>query len=412
MRRIAVIALSAAPMGACGHSHPDAPALVASAALAPPPAPEPAPSVSTAPAAPPPAPTARLYVKARTLPIHADPSLKGKPIGTLVSGDSVALRDDDPRPGPGCASFRAIAPRGWVCEGGDSVTPDADDPIVVALRAHAADYSSPWPYTYGESRGARRHRTVPGVDSPAWPASVFDSHLEIPRRSTVAWVDEVDADGGPFLRVDDMTLVRKDRVTPFDHSDFAGVKLDGSVALPIAFFKRAPHAKLARDGSGALAANGETFPRLSFVPLTGKTEKHGPHVFWETREEGVWIDARDAAIVAPDGSATPAGPHASWIEVAALQGWLVAYEDDKPVFATMISAGKLGAAKPDPDHEPHQPAATTPIGAYRVREKLLTATLQSDLDDGTEFVHAQVPWSQRSRRTGTTSGARGTAAVA
>jgi hypothetical protein len=61
----------------------------------------------------------------------------------------------------------------------------------------------------------------------------------------------------------------------------------------------------------------------------------------------------------------------------------------------MISAGKLGAARPDPDREPHQPAATTPVGTWRVKEKLLTATLQSDLDDGTEFVHAEVPWSQR-----------------
>jgi hypothetical protein len=401
MRRIVAIALSAAPLGACGHSHPDAPALLASAALAPPPAPSfsaaPAPAPAAPPSAstPPPAPTSRLYVKAHTLPIHADPSLKGKLIGTLVSGDAVALLDQDPRPGPGCASFRAVAPRGWVCEGGDAATTDADDPIVVALRAHAADYSSPWPYAYGESRGARRHRTVPGVDGPAWPASVFDSHLEIPRRSTVAWLDEVDADGGPFLRVDDMTLVRKDRVTPFDHSDFAGVKFDGSVALPIAFFKRTPHARLTHDASGALTAGGEPFARLAFVALTGKTEKHGPHVFWETKEEGVWIDARDAAIVAPDGSATPVGPHATWIEVAALQGWMVAYQDERPVFATMISAGKLGAARPDLDHEPHQPAATTPIGTYRIREKLLTATLQSDLDDGTEFVHAQVPWSQR-----------------
>ncbi len=397
MRRLPVMCLSAALTAACGHSHPDAPPLAASAPIDPPPAPSPS-AAATASTAAPPAPTAgapRLYVKAHTLPIHAEPSTKGKSIGTLVSGDSVALRDDEPRPGPGCASFRAIAPRGWVCEGGDAATTDASDPVVLALRAHAADYASPWPYTYGESRGARRHRSVPGVDLPSLPASVFDSHVEIPRRSTVAWTDEVDAAGGPFLRVDDMTLVRKDRVTAFDRSDFAGVKLDASVSLPIAFFKRVPHAKYVRDAEGRLEPSGETYPRLSFIALTGKTEKHGPHAFWETKDPGVWIDSRDAAIVAPDGSATPAGAHPSWIEVAALQGWLVAYEDDRPVFATLISAGKLGAAKPDPDHEPHQPAATTPIGTFQIREKLLTATLQSDLDDGTEFVHAQVPWSQR-----------------
>jgi hypothetical protein len=355
--------------------------------------PEPAPSASSALAVEPPA--ARLYVRARNLAIHGEPSLKSKPIGTLVAGDAVALRSEEPKAVPGCSVLRAIAPRGWVCTDGEAATLDAGDPVWAELHAHAPDYASPWPYVYGESRGVRRHPSVPGLEGPSWPASLFDTHVEIPRRSTVAWLDELQADGTSWLRVDDMTYVRKDRVTPFARSDFQGIKLGGTVSLPLAFFKRAPHAKLTRDASGRLVPSGETWPRLGWVALTGRNEKHGGHLVWETREEGTWLDGRDAAVVAPDGSATPAGPHTTWVEVAALQGWLVAYEQDTPVFATMISAGKLGAAKPHPDHEPHQPAATTPIGTYRIREKLLTATLQSDLDDGTEFVHAQVPWSQR-----------------
>jgi hypothetical protein len=348
-------------------------------------------SASASVATPPPP---HLYVRTRTLSVHGDPSLKGKPIGTLVAGDAVALRDEAPRPAAGCASLRAIEPRGWVCTDGDAATLDETDPVWLALQAHAPDFGSAWPYSYGESKGARRHAAVPGLQSTAWPPSLLDSHVEIPRRSTVAWLEEQQADDTSWLRVDDMTYVRKDRVTPFDRSEFHGVPLGDGVALPIAFFKRGPHAKLARDASGRLVPTGETWPRLGWVALTGRSEKHGGHLVWETKEDGVWLDARDAAVVAPDGAA-PAGPHATWIEVAALQGWLVAYEQDTPVYATMISAGKLGAAKPDPDHEPHQPAATTPIGTYRIREKLMTATLQSDLDDGTEFVHAQVPWSQR-----------------
>lgn len=337
----------------------------------------------------------RLHVFATTLVIHTDPSVKSKPLGTLVRGDVVSLRDEPARSGPGCASFRAVAPRGWACAEGDGVTLDAHDPLWVALLPHLPDYSRPSPFRYGESKGARRHRTVPGLDVPAWPASLFDGHVEIPRRSTVAWLDEVDAEGGPYLRADDQTFIRKDRVTPFEPSDFAGVHLDDQTALPLAFFKRATHARWTRDAAGHWSTSGTPYPRLGWIGLTGKNEKDGRHVLWETRDDGVWIDARDAAIVAPEATAVPSGPHPTWIEVAALQGWLVAFENDKPVFATMISAGKLGAAKPDPDHEPHQSPATTPLGTYRIREKLVTATLQSDLDDGTEFVHAHVPWSQR-----------------
>jgi hypothetical protein len=343
-----------------------------------------------------------LYVRIHSLAIHADSSLAGKWIGTLAAGDSVGLRDEPPRTARGCASVRAVVPRGWACADGEAATLDAGDPVWLALRAHAPDYASPWPYRYGESRGARRHGSLPDVETPAWPAALLDAHAAVAPRSTVAWLDEVDSGGNAWLRASDMSFIRKDRVAAFDQVPFHGVTLgpgDGDAQLPLAFFKRAPHPKYRRDDGHRLIATDETWPRLAFVGLTGHTEKHGRSTYWETREDGTWIDARDAAIVAPDAGSAPQGPHATWIEVAALQGWLVAYEGDTPVYATMISAGKLGAARPEAaeegDAEARQPAATTPIGTFRIREKLVTATLQSDLDDGTEFVHAEVPWSQR-----------------
>lgn len=402
MQRAALAVALALVAAGCAQHRPgdDRPALAASAtpsySASPSPAPAVMPSASASAASPSAAspPAERAHVRVRTLPIHADATLHGKPIGALAAGDAVDLRDEPPRTAPGCPSVRAVVPRGWICVDGEAATLDGNDPVWLALRAHAPDYASAWPYAYGESRGARRHKALSDVATPAWPAALLDPHAAIAPRSTVAWTDELESDGTSWLRASDMSFVRKDRVTPFEQVPFHGVVLGDDVKLPIAFFKRAPHAKYRRDADDRLVATRETWPRLDHVALTGKTEKHGRVVFWETREDGVWIDARDAAIVAPEG-APPDGPHPTWIEVAALQGWLVAYEDDRPVFATMISAGKLGAARPDPDREPHQPAATTPLGTFRVREKLATATLQSDLDDGTEFVHAEVPWSQR-----------------
>ncbi len=361
-----------------------APAAVTSAAT-----PSPEPSADPAPPLRP-----RGYARARSVPVHADPTLRGKPIGALASGDSVVLRDEAARSTPRCPVVRAIEPRGWICADGEAATLDASDPVWLALREHTPDYGAPLPYAYGESRGARRHHGLPGVSEPAWPAVLLDPHVAIAPRSTVAWLDEVEADGTQWLRASDMSFIRKDRVVPFEPPTFRGVALGSEIKLPLAFFKRVPHAKYRRDADDRLVASKETWPRLGWVALTGKMEKHGRVAFWETREPGVWLDARDAAIVAPEAVA-PEGPHTTWIEVSALGGWLVAYEWETPVFATMISAGKLGAARPDPDHEPHQPPATTPTGTYRIKEKLVTATLQSDLDDGTEFVHAEVPWSQR-----------------
>jgi len=355
---------------------------------------------STATATPTPTPTPTLYVRARSLPIHVDATLKGKWIGLLVAGDSVALLDEPPRSSTGCASVRAIQPRGWVCADNPNATLDATDPVWLELRAHAPDYASPWPYFYGESRGARLHKSLPGVPGPLWPATLIDPRAAIAARSTLAWTDEVDAEGTTWLRASDMSFVRKDRITPFARADFHGVALGGEVKLPLAFFKRAPHAKYRRDSGGRLIATDAAWPRLSWTALTGRTEMHGAVTYWESREEDAWLDAREAAIVSPERARAPEGEDVDHgrrtsIEIAALQGWLVAYEDATPVYATMVSAGKLGAAKPDPGRGLQQPAATTPLGTFRIKEKLLTTTLQSDLDDGTEFVHAEVPWSQR-----------------
>jgi hypothetical protein len=352
-------------------------------------------AVTLAPDAASPAPPGpRLYVRTHSLPIHPDGALKGASIGALAAGESVALRDEPPHAAAGCAVARAIEPRGWVCIDNGSATLDPTDTVWVALQQHAPNFSSALPYSYGESRGTRRQRSLPDVVAPAWPPSLFEPRIEIPPRSTVAWTDEVQSGGAPWVRAADMSFVQKDQIVPFARVDFHGIALGDDVSLPVAFFKRVAHTQYKKDANGRFAVTGDTWPRLSWVALSGKNEKRSGRTFWETKDGQLWLDARDAAVVAP-GDPGPDGRRSTWIEVAALAGWLVAYEHERPVYATLISAGKLGAAKPDPDRSPHQPPATTPIGSYRVREKLLTTTLQSELDDGVEFVHNEVPWSQR-----------------
>ncbi|HEX3346366.1 MAG TPA: hypothetical protein VHS09_17400, partial [Polyangiaceae bacterium] len=317
-RAVAVLAITLTTSW-CAERKPagDPPPLVA-ASPAPPPAsvspapaaaPSGAPSVAPAPALP---TSPHLYVRVHSLPIHLDPTLKGKWIGTLAAGDSVALRDEPTRAAPGCRSVRAVAPRGWVCADADAVTLDPADPVWLALRAHAPDYASPWPYAYGESRGARRHASLPDVETPAWPKALLDTRASVAPRSTVAWLDEVDSGGTSWLRASDMSFLRKDRIVAFEQVPFHGVALGQEVQLPLAFFKRAPHAKYRRDGDGRLVATSEAWPRLASIALTGQTEKRARVTYWETRESGVWIDARDAAIVAPEASAVPEGPHATW----------------------------------------------------------------------------------------------------
>ncbi|MCH2110785.1 MAG: L,D-transpeptidase, partial [Polyangiaceae bacterium] len=79
---------------------------------------------------------------------------------------------------------------------------------------------------------------------------------------------------------------------------------------------------------------------------------------------------------------------ATWIEASILGGWLVAFEGTRPVYATMISAGRGGAP-----HQGKKPIATasTPVGRFGIGGKFRTATMDSS---STPIVHADVPWTQ------------------
>ena len=71
-----------------------------------------------------------------------------------------------------------------------------------------------------------------------------------------------------------------------------------------------------------------------------------------------------------DQSPSP-GPRRTWVEVSVHEGWLIAYEGSKPVFATLVATGR---------GEPVEPGAkslqtSTPPGIYAVQGKYWTSTM-------------------------------------
>jgi hypothetical protein len=77
----------------------------------------------------------------------------------------------------------------------------------------------------------------------------------------------------------------------------------------------------------------------------------------------------------------------SWLELSIRGGWLIAYEDTTPVYATMISAGRGGEPVAD---RPTLETASTPTGTFPINGKFATATMEAP----GEFVHSDVPWVQ------------------
>lgn len=407
-----------------------------------------APQASAAPAAPPAGP--RIYARARFAWIQAEPHASRGWIGYLGLGSSIALKGGSAEAAKaphsegvsGCRAWYAVEPRGYVCDG-DAATLDADDPAVRAVAAEAPKTDSPWPYEYGESTGAPRYKKPPteaqqrksewnlaehlgliakakageapdkalaGIDlSPAvdgrwgkyadikdWLEAsplVREGRPFVANGSTVAWAREVDIDGRTYLVTHDLALVPKDRVKPYPRSDFHGVDLNADAQLPLAFFRKTDRPKYRRAADGSFEKTGETWPRLTWVALTGEEAKVDKQTFLATKEPGVWVLASEAAVARK--SEPPAivrrmkSGRRTWMDISVLGGTMVAYEGDTPVFATMISPGRGGI--PERGKDPLS-TASTPTGTFRVDGKFVTATMVSSTND--LLVHTEVQYVQ------------------
>ena len=78
----------------------------------------------------------------------------------------------------------------------------------------------------------------------------------------------------------------------------------------------------------------------------------------------------------------------TWLDISILGGTMVAYERDKPVYATLVSPGRGGVPKHGVD--PLE-TASTPVGRFRVTGKFLTATMVSDGDSFQDIEQVVVP---------------------
>jgi hypothetical protein len=403
-------------------------------------------AVSAAPAATPGTPAAapgqpgRVHAKTRFVWVRPEPDTSRGWIGYLWVGGSAPLKTGKKRWGPGCTAWYEIEPRGFVCVDGRDATLDAADPVLKKVVAYAPKLDTPWPHRYAESRGVNRYRSLPSADeqrrrewdlaqhlarvaaartgdvdklllgvdlTPAkdppldlgpLPPALPENRTRLTPLSTVAFSHEVFDGNRSWLLTHDFTWVPKDRVVPYPEVRFQGVELGKNAQLPLAFFRGKDRPKYRRAPSGELVETGQKWPRLSHVELTGSELEIEREKYLETREAGLWVKDRDAVVpkaraTTPWGenvgaqAARSSGPRRTWLEASVMKGWLIAYENTRPVYATLISPGRGGT--PLAGKDPLE-TASTPTGTFNITGKFATATMEAP----NEFIHSDVPWTQ------------------
>ncbi|MBN2194586.1 MAG: L,D-transpeptidase [Polyangiaceae bacterium] len=332
----------------------------------------------------PPANGPKLGALADLTPVLERPEPGGKQIGYLHAGAQVA-RAEEALSIEGCPEgWYPLRPRGFACVG-PTATLDLGHPTLVAMSLRPRR-DQPLPYTYARTRQATRilKRAADADDRVA-------TVRRLPSRSGLAVVGSWEAtdEGGEPLRLGLLTsglFVPAEDLEAARPSDFRGVELpQGLEDLPIAFnVKQGVRGfKPTKDPQ-----EWEKGPPLEFhqlLRLTGRYRSSGSVQYWAV-DEDTWVRHRDVTVIRRR-SVFPefAAGDQRWIDISVVTGTAVLYEGKKPVFATLVSAGRDRLGDP-------KTTASTALGDFEVTSKHLTAKGldPARLGDHGEFY--DVPW--------------------
>jgi L,D-transpeptidase catalytic domain len=184
-----------------------------------------------------------------------------------------------------------------------------------------------------------------------------------------------------FAVTTDGRLLPTDKLRAETGSVFHGQDLRDT-GLPVAFAWKTS-ARFWSLESGRLVP-GRALARREFVPLTGSVRLMGGARMVEARD-GHWLKSDDLRIaMKPSELPWYAQRDRRWLDVSILNQLLVAWEGDRPVFATLVSTGKDGLGDP-------RRSLSTPQGEFRIQQKHVTTTMDSTAADD-EFELREVPW--------------------
>ena len=208
---------------------------------------------------------------------------------------------------------------------------------------------------------------------PPWNVLVAEPKTGALRKSTgiaLAGSLTVDGEAAPrrFAVTADGRLVPTDRLKPALGTTWHGLDLD-KVGLPVAFIHKAGvHTWTLKKAKAS--KNDDELERRAAVPLTGKFRTVDGMRFEETRD-GQWLRSQDLVVVVKR-SKFPDFVRAQkkWLDVSIAQQTMTVYEGTKPLYVTLISAGRDQLKDP-------ATSAATPLGSFPIQAKHVTRGLDS-----------------------------------
>ncbi len=199
---------------------------------------------------------------------------------------------------------------------------------------------------------------------------------------------EIPAFSGRMWRTTRGMYVPRDHVLVHKPTtEFEGVWMNApseARKLPLAWIVGTKGWKHDFDDANKRMKRTDKLDRFTLVQLTGKRQQLDGYGYHETGE-GFWIRDADAAITRPGPAPKDLAQGEKWVDVNLSTQTVVAFEGERPVFATIISSGRHNDEDTAKDHRTVQ-------GTFRVTEKHIAATMEADTASDGPYKIEDVPW--------------------
>ncbi len=191
------------------------------------------------------------------------------------------------------------------------------------------------------------------------------SYVQAINAQVEGWIQE---SGGNWVRQDDLKLATASR--------FTGLLLPAGWRHPVAIIldKSGIRASL-KPGEPGSAESGYVTRRYTLVNIFARAADEARKV-WYLIGPRQWIRQELVAKFAP--AEKPRSVAGRWAAVDLFEQTLIAYDEDKPVFATVISSGRKGSE--------------TDEGLFKVWARLISDPMSGTTSEGDRYWLQNIPW--------------------
>ncbi len=224
------------------------------------------------------------------------------------------------------ADCAAVGPGAYWAAVASSELPTTEDPAPIEYLDVPANVL---PWNYGRVVTAE----APVFDTPEAALANTPSRSLGTGFVFVNLVEPVQAGELSLYRIRSGEYIRAIDVAPIEATRFQGVSITAQPQRPFGWVVRA-----VRPGPLPGVVADKSMPRVArgtMIQIYGTVEVDGWN--WYEVGQGQWIEQRNVSVV--NINPVPQGVSGRWIQVDLYEQTMVAYEGDRPVYATLVSSG-------------------------------------------------------------------------